>query len=392
MPWSHASIMDQRIQFLNAYDKKLFTFRELCHSFGISRKTGYKWVARRNEEGFKGLSDRSHAPHLIPHKTEGAVESLLLSARKAHPTWGAGKLLATVQKKQPNLDLPSRSTVCAILKRNSLTKARRRRPHLSHPGRPQSSFSAPNELWCADYKGQFRTYDGVYCYPLTITDAKSRYLLACQSHLSPGFYEAKEVFTRAFKEFGLPLRIRTDNGSPFASHALSRLSTLSVWWIRLGITPELIEPGKPQQNGLHERMHRTLKAEATRPPAFDIRGQQRKFNRWREEYNHERPHEALDQKPPASVYRPSDRPMPNKLPEVEYPGYFDRRLVSANGGIRWGCKYVRVSATLKGEYIGLEPVDDGIWVVYYSHVKLGYFDERKGQIEDEHGRIYRRRV
>jgi putative transposase len=172
MPWSHASIMDQRIQFLNVYDKKLFTFRELCHSFGISRKTGYKWVARRNEEGVKGLSDRSHAPHVIPHKTEGAVESLLLSARKVHPTWGAGKLLATVQKKQPNLVLPSRSTVCAILKRNGLTKARRRRPHLWHPGRPQSSFSAPNELWCADYKGQFRTYNGVYCYPLMITDAK----------------------------------------------------------------------------------------------------------------------------------------------------------------------------------------------------------------------------
>jgi transposase InsO family protein len=384
--------MDQRIQFLNAYDKKLFTFRDLCHAFGISRKTGYKWVARRNAEGQKGLLDRSHAAKTIPHKTDETMEELLLAARKAHPTWGAGKLLATVQKKQPNLDLPARSTVCAILKRNGLTKARRRRPHLSHPGRPQSQFSEPNDLWCADYKGQFRTYDGEYCYPLTITDARSRYLLACQSHLTPGTDAAKEVFTRTFKEFGLPLRIRTDNGAPFASTALSRLSTLSVWWIRLGITPELIEPGRPQQNGLHERMHRTLKAEATRPPGFDIRGQQRKFNRWREEYNHERPHEALNQVTPASIYKPSEREMPSKLPDVEYPGYFDTRLVSANGGIRWGSLYVRVSVTLKGEYIGLEPVDEGIWVVYYSHVKLGYFDERKGRIEDELGRLFRKRV
>jgi putative transposase len=216
--------------------------------------------------------------------------------------------------------------------------------------------------------------------------------LACQSHLSPGFIEAKAVFTRTFHEFGLPLRIRTDNGTPFASTALSRLSTLSVWWIRLGITPELIEPGRPQQNGMHERMHRTLKAEATRPPAFDIRGQQRKFNRWRDEFNRERPHEALNQEPPASIYVPSERKMPDRLPDIEYPAHFEIRRVSANSGIRWNSGWVKVSATLKEEYVGLEAVDDGVWVVYFSHVKLGYFNEREGRIEDDKGRLYRRKV
>lgn len=392
MPWSHTSIMDQRFEFLSAYDKKLFTFRELCHAFGISRKTGYKWVERRKEEGEQGLREHSRAPHHIPHKTPEDIEAALLEARKRHPTWGAGKLLKIVQKKQPGLVLPTRSTVCDILKRHGLTRTRKRRAHLSHPGKPQSSFAEPNDLWCADYKGQFRTWDGLHCYPLTITDAKTRFLLACQGHFSPGFKEAQEVFTRTFKEYGLPLRIRTDNGAPFASTALSRLSSLSVWWIRLGIIPELIEPGKPQQNGMHERMHRTLKAETTRPAAFDIRGQQRKFNAFRQEYNEERPHEALGQETPGSLYQPSPREMPRKLPPVEYPAHFEKRRVSANGGIRWSSAWVKVSSTLKDEYVGLEEMDEGIWTVYYSKIKLGYFHEKEGRIEDDLGRFYRRKV
>ena len=247
----------------------------------------------------------------------------------------------------------------------------------------------PNDVWSADYKGQFKTGDGMYCYPLTVTDNCSRFLLGCQALTSTGVHEAKPVFTRLFHEFGLPRRIRTDNGVPFATNTLARLSQLSAWWVRLGILPELIEPGHPQQNGRHERMHRTLKAETTRPAAGSCRAQQRRFNRFRAEFNHERPHEALDMQTPASRYEPSPRPMPHRLPPLEYPDRFEVRYVSANGGIRWNKRWVNVSITCVGEYVGLEEIDDGVWNVYFGPLKLGRLLERHMRIEDALGRLKR---
>jgi putative transposase len=250
----------------------------------------------------------------------------------------------------------------------------------------------PNEIWTADFKGQFRTRDGLYCYPLTVVDGYSRFLLACQALRSTAVRPAKPVFLWLFQEYGLPRIIRTDNWVPFATTALGRLSMLSVWWIRLGIYPELIEPAHPEQNGRHERMHRTLKAETTRPPSGNLQAQQRRFLGFQREYNFERPHEALGQETPASVYQPAGRHLPRKLPPIDYPGHFEVRLVSRNSGIRWKGHWVCVTHTLAGEYVGLEEVADGIWEVYFGPVKLGRMDERTLRIEDHKGRTVRRQV
>lgn len=315
-----------------------------------------------------------------------------LEVRRRHPSWGAKKLLTVVHKKQPHWELPNRSTVCDILARHGLVKKQRYRRRIGHPGKPQSAILAPNDLWCADFKGQFKTGNGVYCYPLTVTDGYSRFLLGCQALPSTAVAGAKPVFTRLFHEYGLPQRIRTDNGVPFATNTLARLSSLSAWWVRLGVLPELIEPGKPQQNGRHERMHRTLKAETTKPPAATLAAQQKKFNRFRHEFNQERPHEALDQQTPAAVYTASTRPMPAKLPPLEYPDRFETRYVSANGGIRWNCDWVNVSIVCAGEYVGLEEIDDGIWNVYFGSLRLGRLHERHMRIEDVYGRLMRHKV
>src|SRR5260370_8662673 len=248
---------------------------------------------------------------------------------------------------------------------------RRQRRRLGHPGKPASQILAPNDLWSAGYKGQFRTGDGRYCYPLTVTVGVRRYLVGWQARASTAVDEAKPIFTRLFKEYGLPKRIRTDNGVPFATTTLARLSKLSAWWVRLGILPELIEPGRPQQNGRHERMHRTLKDETTRPAAASLAAQQRKFNVFREEFNHERPHEALDQQTPASCYSASAREMPEKLPPLVYPDRFEVRYVSANGGIRWNRGWINVSTDCIGAYVWLEEIDNGIWNVYFGPLTLG---------------------
>jgi hypothetical protein len=244
-------------------------------------------------------------------------------------------------------------------------------------------------LWCADYKGQFKTGNGIYCYPLTITDTYSRYILCCQSLTGTRLKDAKAVFTRIFKEYGLPQRMRTDNGTPFASYSLARLSRLSAWWVRLGVIPEFIEPGKPQQNGKHERMHRTLKDETTKPPARNLQAQQRKFNRFVTEFNQLRPHEALDMATPGSLYQPSGREMPNKIPPLEYPDRFVTRRVSGNGGMRWHHQWVCVSMACAGEYVGLEEIDNGVWNVFFGPLKLGRFHERLLRIEDDYGRLKR---
>jgi putative transposase len=381
--------MDQKTQFIADYLRQTLSVTELCLHYGISRKTAYKWISRYHEAGAAGLQDRSRKPLSCPHQTEPDLLEAVLEARRRHPTWGAKKLLKLLRKSDPERDWPARSTVCDLLARHGLIKKPRKRRHLGHPGKPATVITAPNQVWCADFKGQFKTRDGIYCYPLTITDGFSRYLLACQGLLSTACADAQSVFTRVFREFGLPASTRTDNGVPFATVSLARLSSLSAWWIRLGIVPELIEPGKPQQNGRHERMHRTLKAETTRPPAANRRAQQRKFNSFQEEYNHLRPHEAINLETPASIYQPSGRAYPEKLPRLEYPAHYETRYVSYNGGIRWNSDWVNVSICCAGEYVGLEEIDNGIWNVYFGPVKLGRLIEEQMRIEDAFGQLCR---
>lgn len=391
MPWSQTSPMDQRTQFIAAYLRDHLSVTELCELYGVSRKTGYKWIDRYLMHGPQGLEERSRRPSTSPRQTPDHVVAAILEARRRHPSWGAKKLLSILCKRHPRWPWPARSTVCDILSRHGLVPKKRKRRVIGHPGKPTSSIDAPNDVWSADFKGHFKTGDGHYCYPLTITDGYSRFLLSCQALSSTSVAEAKPVFMRVFNEFGLPRRIRTDNGVPFATNTLARLSQLSAWWVRLGILPEFIEPGKPQQNGRHERMHRTLKAETTRPPGANLRAQQQKFNHFRDEFNHERPHEALDMRTPAACYEPSPRAMPHKPPPFEYPDRFEVRYVSANGGIRWNRQWVNVSTTCAGEYVGLEEIDDGVWNVYFGPLKLGRLLERHMRIEDAYGRLKRHR-
>ena len=389
MPWSETSPMDQKTQFIADVLRGGLAIVELCDDYGISRKTGYKWIDRYLNEGPDGLRDRSRRPTSNPNSTPPELVDAILDARRRHPSWGAKKLLKVLSGQHPRWPWPQRSTVCDILKRNGLVAKKRRRRAIGHPGKPSTIVTAPNDLWCADYKGHFKTGDGRYCYPLTVTDAFSRYLLGCQALLDTSVDGAKPVFTRLFREFGLPNRIRTDNGVPFATNTLARLSRLSAWWVRLGVMPEFIEPGKPQQNGRHERMHKTLKAEATRPPRASSLAQQRRFNSFRAEFNDERPHEALDMETPDSLYERSPREMPARLPPLEYPDRFETRYVSANGGIRWNSEWVCVSTVCAGEFVGLEEIDNGVWNVYFGALKLGRFLERHMRIEDAYGRLKR---
>jgi transposase InsO family protein len=383
--------MDQKTQFIADYLRRTLSTTELCALYGVSRKTGYKWIERYLTSGPPGLEDRSRKPYSSPHQTPQHVAEAIIELRHHHPSWGAKTLLAMLETRHPSWPLPARSTVCDILGRHGLVPKTRHRRHMGHPGKPTSQSLALNDVWSDDVKGPFNTGDGLYCYPLTVANGYSRFLLGCQALSSTRVQEAKPVFTRLFKEFGLPKRIRTDNGVPFATNTLGRLSQLSAWWVRLGILPECIEPGKPQQNGRHERMHRTLKAETTRPPARTRRAQQLKFDRFRDEFNCQRPHEALDMQTPASRYDPSPRQMPNRLPPLDYPDRFEVRYVSANGGMRWNRQWVNVSHVCVGAYVGLEEIDHGVWNVYFGPLKLGRLLEGHMRIEDAYGRLKRHR-
>lgn len=389
MPWNQVTPMDEKTQFIADVLRHTLSISELCERYGISRKTGYQLIARYQAEGARGLERRSRRPHHCPHQTPPEVVAALLEARRRHPRWGAKKLLKILSRRHPKKAWPARTTACDILDRHGLVPAQRKRRRIGHPGQPLTSMTAPNQSWCADFKGQFRMGNGQYCYPLTVTDGYSRFLLECQGLTTTSCQDSKPVFRRLFREYGLPERIRTDNGVPFATVSLARLSSLSAWWVRLGVLPELIEPGKPQQNGRHERMHKTLKDETTRPPASAMRGQQRKFDAFRYEFNHERPHEALHQETPASLYTPSTRRMPDQLPRLEYPAHFETRYVSANGGIRWNCAWVNVSSCCIGEYVGLEEIDNGVWQIYFGPLKLGRLLEEHLRIEDQFGKLQR---
>jgi transposase InsO family protein len=382
MPWLETNVVKERTRFVLDYESDLFTMTELCERFGISRQTGYALWGRYRAQGLEGLKDRPRGPRSCPHKTSPEVERALVSLRRRYPHWGPVTLLQRLERLRPELALPAPSTAGEILKRQGLIEPRRRQSRHHHPGRPYVEMRAPNDVWTADFKGEFLTRDHRYCYPLTVADGCSRYLIACRGQRAPAYRGARVNFEAAFRHYGLPLQILTDNGAPFASRAIGGLSRLSAWWIKLGIHPVRIEPGRPQQNGRHERMHRTLKAEATRPPAANLGAQQRRLERFRRRYNEERPHRALAGEVPAARYRPSARAYPEREPELTYPGHFRILKVCANGCLCWRSRFVFVSAVLAGEPLGLEPIDDGIWSVHFGPVLLARFDEREGYLRD----------
>jgi len=376
MPWLETSPMTERQRFIDDASDRLFSMTELCARYGISRKTGYKWLDRYAEQGRAGLRDRSHAPQQCPHKIADDVARAICEARRAHPSWGPRKLLDWLGRREPTRPWPAASTAGDLLAREGWVKQRvRRRRHL-HPGVVAPVTKHPNDLWTSDFKGHFRTGDGVYCYPLTVADLHSRLLLGCDALGSTQGREARPCFERLFRDYGLPVAIRTDNGVPFASCGLHGLSQLNVWWMRLGIQHQRIRPASPQENGAHERMHRTLKREATRPAAANRHRQQRVFDRFRREYNDERPHAALGGCPPASVYRPSPRAFPERLPPIDYPGHYQVRFVCNAGTFRFKSRLLFIANALKQHHIGLEEVDDGIWSIYFCRVLLARLDER----------------
>jgi transposase InsO family protein len=373
--------MEQRLEFIREYETELFTMTELAAQYGISRKTAYKWLERYHAAGASGLFDHARRPRRSPHATDSALVEALLAVRRRHPRWGPKKLLAVVRRTDPETSWPARATVAALLKRQGLIVPRRRSPRspaVSGVALPPARRS--NEVWTTDFKGEFRTGNGVYCYPLTLRDGFSRFVLRCDGFLARSGAATHRAFERAFREYGLPDRIRSDNGGPFASPGLAGLSQLSVWWVRLGIIPERIAPGHPEQNGSHEQFHSVLKAETARPPAPNCAAQQQRFRRFCRLYNEDRPHEALQDQPPASWYEPSRRRLPARVPPVEYPGHMEVRFVSSNGCISWKGEPLFVATPLAGEHVALEEVDDGVWTLYFAAVALARYDDRRRRL------------
>lgn len=382
MPWKETKPMDERVRFIGDLTSCRYTMTELCEIYGISRKTGHKWSKRYEEEGLDGLKDRSRRPKRSPRRTEARCVEELLEERRSHPRWGARKLLARLHRRHPEWSWPAPSTAAAILKRNGLVQPRRQRRRRDPPAKQEVQSQAPNEVWTADFKGQFRLGNRQLCYPLTVADHHSRFLLGCQGVEGTSLEATRAVFEELFTTYGLPAAVLTDNGPPFAGYrAVRRLSRLAVWWIRLGIEPLLIQPGHPEQNGRHERMHRTLKAATTRPPAHDAQRQQDRFDHFRQEYNEQRPHEGIDMNMPSELYRKSPKPYPERLPPVEYPGHFELRRLHSKGSIKWQGNRFFVSEVLNGQTVGLEEIDDGLWSLYFGPVLLGRYDEREESLE-----------
>lgn len=382
MPWRSRTITDERARFVLDAQGSFLSFSELCRRYQISRPTGYKWLQRYQEGGLGALHDHSHQPRSCPHATPPEVVTRILELRR-HRGWGAPKIRCLLEREFAHV--PCTDTIYRILQRHGFITPSKPRRTRTHTGPPAAAPDVPNAVWTADFKGQFRMLDGRLCYPLTVQDHATRFLLDCKGLAKLELAATLHCFDVLFRTYGLPERIRTDNGHPFASSALGRLSQLSLRCIHLGTRPEFIEPGKPQQNGRHERMHRTLKAETARPPAKNLRAQQRRFERFQHTYSEERPHQALRQKTPGSIYLPSVRPFPDPLPEVSYPEHFEVRTVSQDATMRWKGRKVCVSHLLIRESVGIEELDDGVWSVYFGPVHLGWLDERDYRIMDVRG-------
>ena len=353
----------------------------LCREYGISRKTGHKIWSRYQKTGIEGLSDRSRRPYRYAHQLPMQVEKEILRLKKEKPNWGAPKIRELLVRRFPEIKAPAVSTVHAVLDRHDLVKRQKNRRYKAEGTSLTLATRKPNELWCADYKGEFMMGNQRYCYPLTITDFHSRFLLACEALESNKEMYAFSVFERVFKEFGLPEAIRTDNGVPFASpHSLYGLSKLSVWWLRLGIEIERIKPGHPEQNGRHERMHLTLKKEATKPAGENTLQQQEKFDLFRDEFNHERPHQALDMQIPKELYQPSPRLYQGVQP-IHYPLHDREIVVTSCGRVCMGKHKIHITTALTGQMVGVKEVDNDVWLVSFMHYDLGFFDRSSKRLE-----------
>jgi putative transposase len=385
MPWKAESVTDQRTKFVLDYNRRVrskeMSMAALCAEHGVSRKTGYKFVARHEEGGWPGLRDRSRAPLGGKHWEHPETIAAVLDVRQEFPYWGARKIVAYLRDIDPDQQWPAPSVAHEWIKRAGLVEVHSRARRFPHPGRPPiTPIERPNQQWSTDFKGHFKTRDGRYCYPLTVVDSFSRYIIGCQALPATSFELTWPVFEKLFREYGLPDAILSDNGTPFSSNSVKRLSRLAVRWIRLGIEPRLIQPGKPQQNGRLERMHRTLKQEACALPAANCRRQQPTFDSFSDCFNHVRPHEALGQTPPARSYVASSRQYPKRLPEIEYPSNYVVRRVRSSGEIKWNGQWFFLSDALVGEWVAFEAVDDECSVLRFGHLELGYYSAREHRL------------
>lgn len=385
MPWQGVSPVDLRMQFVTEYLTELYTVTELAAAYGISRKTAYYWLRHYQREGPGRLAGASRRPHRMPRATPPDVVAQLVAARRRHPTWGAGKLRDWLVRRDPVLRWPCRETIHTVLRREGLVRHRRRRRQAVAPPRHLTVPRAANQVWTVDFKGEFATGDGVLCYPLTLRDGYSRYVLRCAALPSIRTEVTQPQLARAFAEYGLPECIRSDNGAPFGAHALAGLSRLAVWWIRLGIRPERIRPGTPGENGAHEQFHAVLKRETAHPPAANRAAQQQRFRRFVDEYNHERPHDAVEHAPPATRYTPAPRPLPARLPTPAYPLAWTVRRVGTAGQIKWHGRRLFLTGVLAGEDVALEPLDDGVWLVRFAAYPLAVFHERTWHLRSPTG-------
>lgn len=379
MPWKRSVIMDERMKFIGRLleGEKM---AELCREYDISRKTGYKFWNRYKDVGLKGLTDRARRPMRYANQLPIQLKKEILRIKRDKPSWGAPKIREILRRKYPEVKTPAKSTIHCILDRHGLVKRRKRR-RFKAKGTPLLDQHNPNDLWCADYKGEFMLANKQYCYPLTITDYSSRFLLTCEGLENNSEIFAFSIFEQTFQKYGLPKTIRTDNGVPFSSPtALFGLSKLSVWWLRLGICIERIKPGNPQQNGRHERMHLTLKKEATKPPGINFLQQQEKFDSFIEEFNTQRPHQALDMKYPNELYKYSPRPYKG-IQELSYP-FHDRTVTVTNcGRICFKKKKINLSRVFGGQDVGVKEMNDGIWLVTFMNYDLGFFDLDNQKVE-----------
>jgi len=373
MPWKETCAMDERMRFISAYLEGCLPMTVLCESFGISRQAGYDLVQRYRAEGPAGLSPRSRAPHHHPQAMDAGIAARIVALRQRYPFWGPKKLRAHLGREDSATSWPAASTIGDLLRREGLSMPRKRRRTAIPLSRPFQAVNAVNDTWCIDFKGWFRTRDGQRCDPLTLTDADSRYLLACQI-VAPTQAGVAPVVERIMREHGLPRAMRSDNGPPFASIGAGGLTRLSVFWVKLGIRLERIMPGCPQQNGRHERMHNTLKQQTTRPPAQGPAEQQARFDHFRQEFNHIRPHEALDQQTPASRYHASPRPYPDHIDDPWYDADHAVRRVRSSGEIKWGGDLIFISEALIGELVGLAETEAGDFCVRFADVDLGLID------------------
>jgi len=378
MPWRASSVMEEKLRFVYEYERDEETMSDLCGGYGISRETGYVWLRRYRQRGAGGLVELDRAARHHPNQTPADLEQAVLGLREAPMRWGPRKLKRILERDQPGRRWPATSTIGEIVKRAGLVVPQKKRRRTEPYTEPLAHAQESNCVWCADFKGWFRCGDGTRIDPLTITDACSRYLLRCQAVEKTDTARVRAIFAAALRQYGLPAAIRTDNGAPFASAAVGGLSRLAVGWIKLGIAQERIQAGHPEQNGRHERMHRSLKQEVK--PAADWRSQQRELDRFRHDYNEVRPHEALGMQTPASVYAPSLRLYPARVPEVEYPDSMEVRTVKSHGHFRWKKQDVFLSEVLWGEPIGLLPIGHGLFNIYFAHLPLIGFDPRRGKL------------